>query len=60
MRKTPNYQLYFNYQPYLRYAIICLCNTYIYTYTHTHIHTHTHAHKSVLDFLPGTLAGGEL
>ena len=35
---------------------------YTYTYTHilTHTHTHTHTHKSVLNFLPGTLAGGEL
>ena len=31
----------------------------MYTYTYTHILTHTHTHKSVLNFLPGTLAGGE-
>ena len=32
----------------------------IYLYTYTHTHTHTHTHTSVLNFLPGTLAGGEL
>ena len=59
IRKTQNYQLYFNYKPYLRYAIICLC-THIPIHIYSHTHTHTHTHKSVLNFLPGTLAGGEL
>ena len=32
---------------------------YVHIYLYTYTHTHTHTHKSVLNFLPGTLAGGE-
>ena len=32
----------------------------IYIYTYSHTHTHTYKQKSVLNFLPGTLAGEEL